>query len=508
MGVGQQKVLNIRNLQRVAIGDPSVIDAQAIGNSQLILTAKKHGRTTLIIWLSGGRRENYTVRVSKLNQGVIKDIGTLLKDIEGLQIRVADQYIVLDGEVYRAIDYLRIQKVMKIFPLVKSLVIISPNAKKGLTEQLNTMFKENGLRDIKASVIGDMIFLEGFVSDEREKVKALSIAKSLGLKRSETYGIDQKKTQKKTSKGIAGGAGSGAGSISTISEGSIGQEFVDLISIGLKKMILLELQFVEIEKNSQLKVGLEWKNVDGSPNVFSNVAGTYESSQLQMTQEGAYKAFPTGQSYYTLYPKNTNHFAFGGTLLMNADLNLLSDNGYARTLAKPRLLCASGEKAKFHAGGEVPFVVRTDDTITVTFKEYGIKLEMEPIADNDNNILSKVKAEVSQLDWANAILGYPSLKKRSVETSVTVHTGDTIVLSGLFKFEQQKAVSKMAGLGHIPILGELFKSRNFQDGKSELLIFVHPIIVRPDTPVIKNMINDIHRRYKKAKDEVSFSILD
>ena len=97
LGVGQQKVVNVKGLQRVAIGDPGVVDVQAIGSDQLIITAKKHGRTTLILWLTNGNRVSYTVRVSQLDpQGVVKDVALLLKDIEGIKIKVADQYIILE----------------------------------------------------------------------------------------------------------------------------------------------------------------------------------------------------------------------------------------------------------------------------------------------------------------------------------------------------------------------------------------------------------------------------
>jgi len=502
LGVGQQKVITVNNLKKAAIGDPSVLDAEAIGKNQIILTAKKHGRTTLIVWLAGNKRRSYSVHVSKLDpQGIVKEIASLLSDIEGLDIKVAQEYIILDGEVYRAIDYLRIQKIMKIFPVVKSLVVISPNAKKGITEQLNMMFSENGLKDVRANVIGDMIFLEGFVADDREKLKALSITESMGLKASRSYKNEGKNETKQKSDFIAAPS-RGKNNL------NIGQEFIDLINIGLKKMILLDLEFVEIRKDNGLKIGLDWWSVDANgnrvlQNGVSNAASTYT---VDTNMETGQQFFRGSKVQY--YPNFKNSLRFMSNINFGADLNLLANEGYAKILARPKLICASGEKAKFQSGGEVPIVSKGQDSFNVTFKKWGVLLEIEPVADNDGNIITKIKAEVSEPDWSKTIQDVPSFTKRSVETTVTVPSDSTIVLSGLFRFDQQKSVNKMAGLGHIPIIGELFKNRNFQDGKSDLLIFVHPIIVTPDSNIIKNMIKKMKRRYKAASDEIGFSIFD
>jgi len=91
---------------------------------------------------------------------------------------------------------------------------------------------------------------------------------------------------------------------------------------------------------------------------------------------------------------------------------------------------------------------------------------------------------------------------------VTVRHGETIVLSGVFNHDEQKTVSKFPLLGNIPIIGELWKSRQFQDSKSELVIFVTPRIVNPDTERIRKTIADIKTRYKQAADQVHFSIFD
>jgi len=102
----------------------------------------------------------------------------------------------------------------------------------------------------------------------------------------------------------------------------------------------------------------------------------------------------------------------------------------------------------------------------------------------------------------------PGFRTRKVKTNVTVRHGETIVLSGVFSHDEQKAVSKLPGLGHIPIIGELFKSRAFDSTKRELVIFVTPRIVNPDSDKIRTIIEDVKSRYKQARSEVNFNIFD
>ena len=102
----------------------------------------------------------------------------------------------------------------------------------------------------------------------------------------------------------------------------------------------------------------------------------------------------------------------------------------------------------------------------------------------------------------------PGFRTRKVKTNVTVRHGETIVLSGVFSHDEQKAVSKLPGLGHIPIIGELFKNRAFDSTKRELVIFVTPRIVNPDSDKIRTIIEDVKSRYKQARGEVNFNIFD
>ena len=168
---------------------------------------------------------------------------------------------------------------------------------------------------------------------------------------------------------------------------------------------------------------------------------------------------------------------------VTAKLNFLIEDDRARTLANPKLVTLSGKEASFLVGGEVPYVTveEGDGRTKVEWKEYGINLKIEPEVNSKNEIKTKIKAEVSDLDWANAVThsGYniPAVKKREVQTELFLNEEDTIFLAGLIKNEDSEDIERLPWLSRVPILGELFKSTQFQNKRTELVISITPRII-------------------------------
>jgi pilus assembly protein CpaC len=133
---------------------------------------------------------------------------------------------------------------------------------------------------------------------------------------------------------------------------------------------------------------------------------------------------------------------------------------------------------------------------TVTYKDYGIILGIEPTLDIYNNIVARVSVSVSQLDLANAVDGQPAFKKRFTENDVRLKPGETLALSGLITREEQIAYSGLKWLSEIPILGQLFKSKSFVEGETELVILVTPRVIED----LSKGIND--ELVKRSKEMV------
>jgi pilus assembly protein CpaC len=450
LGVGTQKVMNIPGIQRIAVGDASIADVKTIGNNQVLIIGAGEGKTTLLIWKSSGQRVSYTVSVRKQDPNeVISEIKKLLGEIEGVTVRMVGDRIYLDGQAYTSQDAERIDQVVGLYPNVKSFVKIAPNAKKLVAQNLNASFQKAGLKNVQANVVGATIFLEGSVESNQDLQKAELITKALG------------------------------------------EKVENLLVVGIKRMILSEVQFVEIRRDGKDRYGIKYPtDITGSATALVSITkdlfpGTFG--------EGSMRSSASGSSQFSIGFQN--------------------NDGYGRLLAQPKLVCASGEKAEFLAGGEVPIPLITNNQFTVEYKPYGVILKLKPTADRNGNIQTEIEAEVSEIDQSVAVsiganTSVPGFRNRKVKTNVTVRHGETIVLSGVFTHDEQKSVSKLPGLGHIPIIGELFKNRAFDSTKRELVIFVTPRIVNPDSDKIRTIIEDVKGRYKQARGEVNFGIFD
>lgn len=278
-------------------------------------------------------------------------------------------------------------------------------------------------------------------------------------------------------------------------------------SLGLEKMVRMDVQIVEMRNNVLNNVGVKWDSVAGGP-AFGAVSNWVDNDLFAV-----YSQSDIGdkivESIGDVAIGSTSYASLGIVTGLSSQIQLLSEQGDARTLAQPTLSTRSGDKAKFLAGGEVPLpVTNSNGSVDVEYKEYGISLEIEPNADDEGNIVSYIRTEVSSIDVSVQIGGFPGFQTRSTESVVNVKNGDTIIISGLVSSEMSKAVSKVPFLGDIPILGELFKSRDFKDKKSELVILVTPQIVTVDHNSHQNRLKRAKELIGKSESLEAFYILD
>lgn len=262
-----------------------------------------------------------------------------------------------------------------------------------------------------------------------------------------------------------------------------GLQAENLLTIGQGRMLEIAVEFLEIRRSGFDQIGIAYPS----------------SASASANATGVFNLIGPGQDSLLVN-------VLGNT--PGAAINLLFRSGYARLLAQPRLVCASGARAEFLAGGEVPVVVTTQSSISVDFKPFGIRLETAPVADSLGHVSMEIVSEVSEVDESLRTLGVPGFRTRRVRTNVTVRDGETIVLSGLFQNNQQKAVQKFPILGHIPIIGELFRSREFRRDRSNLAVFVTPRVVTPETPRIQRAIREMQQMYEEAESDVNWNVLD
>lgn len=235
-----------------------------------------------------------------------------------------------------------------------------------------------------------------------------------------------------------------------------------------ERMIEVDVQILEITGVDGLDAGVDWPSLIGPSDSGDSGEGGNPVSPLNLVEAEAPPLLAFGK------------FSRGN---LNILVDLLVKKNNARVLAKPKLLTANGKKAEFLAGGELP-VALTDieGKVTVEWKEYGVKLQIKPEVTGSGNIQAELKAEVSNLDYANGVkIGVgggvmPALKTRSAQTTINVGDDETVIIAGLIQTEEAIVTSGVPVLSSIPLLGELFKHTTTENRKTELVIFVTPKI--------------------------------
>jgi len=196
-----------------------------------------------------------------------------------------------------------------------------------------------------------------------------------------------------------------------------------------------------------------------------------------------------------------NLFLFNSGLNTAAFIRGLKTNGALRALAEPNLIAMNGQQASFLAGGEFPVPViqggNGGNSVSVMFKEYGVRLNFKPTIIDEDHIRLELEPEVSTIDVANGVRfgGFviPALRTRRARTGVELRDGQSFALAGLLDNNETRSISKIPGLGDIPILGNLFKSASFQKSESELMFIITAEIVKPlnsdELPQMKGVEN-------------------
>ncbi|MCE9570161.1 MAG: pilus assembly protein N-terminal domain-containing protein [Rhodocyclales bacterium] len=253
------------------------------------------------------------------------------------------------------------------------------------------------------------------------------------------------------------------------------------LDVEMKKMIYMKVQIIEAKKSFSEAIGMSWPGSFAGP--VAGFAGNFNSSTNAV---GAAAITPALSMPLTVPGLRTY---LGIATSIQSVINLAKSNGDLSILAEPELSARSGGTAQFLAGGQIPIqTAGALGTTSITYKDYGIKITITPAADDKGNVIAKLRAELSQLDQSNAVAGTPGFLTRTAETEVNVRSGQTMVISGLINRDMQNDVSKIPGLGDLPIIGRLFRSDSFRGNRSDLLIAVTPVVVDPSSSMNQERI--------------------
>jgi pilus assembly protein CpaC len=240
--------------------------------------------------------------------------------------------------------------------------------------------------------------------------------------------------------------------------------------------VLLRVRFAEVSRSALQELGATF------------VANGYKNDWFgrTTTQQFAAPDFDSSSPGGLTFSDFLNVFLFNTKHNVGAVVRALQTKGLFQSLAEPNLIALNGKEASFLAGGEYPYPVVQPGgggaSVTIMFKEFGVRLNFTPTVLGGDLINLKVRPEVSSLDFSNAITleGFrvPALSTRRTETEVELQDGQTFAIAGLMNNTMNSSMQKIPGIGDIPILGYLFRSRAYQKNQTELVVMITPQIVR------------------------------
>ena len=271
------------------------------------------------------------------------------------------------------------------------------------------------------------------------------------------------------------------------------------------RQVMLRVRFAEVSRTALQELGASF---------FTDIFGSNGNVGRITTQQFAAPDFnmPNSQQFEPgsdglVFSDFLNIVAFNNAESLGLVIRALETRSLFQSLAEPNLITQNGTEATFLAGGEYPYPILqgVSGAVTVLFKEFGVRLAFTPTIVGPDLIRLKVAPEVSALDFSNAITidGFrvPALATRRTETQVELRNGQTFAVAGLLDNTVTESMSKIPGLGDIPILGKLFTSRAYRKSQTELVVMITPYILQSDSPGVASQLPDLAQPFLAPSDD-------
>ena len=427
MYVGEVRVLQISEIERVAIGNPKVASNTILPQGQLVLLADSVGVTTMHIWLKDGSEKRFEVTVKdKQELDHHQELVRLLAHVPGVTAERNGETSVVRGSVSLQ-DKPRLERILARYQNVLDLVTVQDT----LGDVSRLLASVPG---ITVQEIGGNSVITGDVDAEYDKIVKIIEGR---------YPNILNLTRVRTA--VAG------------------------------QMVYMKVRIMEMNKSVTEDLGINWNVLNGIPGPsFEFGVETNRRNSTILNNDRFPVPGSLAKSGNTNLTTATGYFGIATGI--GSVINLYESTGDAVVLAEPRLSARSGGTAEFLAGGEFPLpTTNSFGGTNVEFKKYGISLNIAPLVDDNRNILAHVETEISTLDTFS-VGGIPGVLTRRTSTDVSLRPEETLVIAGLVQDLADKGYSNVKWLNEIPVLGPLFKSKKFQNKQTELVIFITPYI--------------------------------
>jgi pilus assembly protein CpaC len=327
--------------------------------------------------------------------------------------------------------------------------------------------------NIRTELAGSAIALTGSVRSPIDSTRAAEIAVQFAKANADQL-------QATASSQASAASGTGFQSQTQQNVNNSPRPVINLLAVEGEDQVMLRVQVAEVQRSVLKQLGV---NLGATISTGNFTTSLLTENKLPLTAAAGLGGLPLAGSALL---SNSGIGGTGqlGSSRINHVLRAMERDGLVRTLAEPNLTAVSGETANFLAGGEYPVPVgSTRDGIAIEFKKFGVGLAFTPIVMSEGRISLKIETEVSELTDQGAVtlggLQIPALKKRTAKSTVELPSGGSLAMAGLISESLKQNMDGLPGLKDVPVLGTLFRSREFIKEETELVIIVTPFIVRP-----------------------------
>jgi pilus assembly protein CpaC len=432
---GHSVILSTPGVQRLAVGDGRIAGVVPVGSSQVVVNGKAPGHTTVFVWSSRGR-STYEVTVTAQD---VDDLAQMLRTSvmdPNVEIVSYGKSVVVRGQVRDGAQFQNLTDILGRFDKVAGTqgysIVNAVTVAHPLGDMQSEIKNIPGASDIRVDPDGKgNVIVSGHVRDGVTEQAVLQRAR-----------------------GIAGQYLSSDGKL------------IDRISTDLTSQIDIKVYVMEVDTTAAKNLGIQLQSA-----IFTN-NGTYvlggPSFPAVENPVGPGKALTSG--------------AFFRTITLAPTLNLLLQEGHARILSAPDLVTTPGNQATFLVGGSYPIPYSTGlGQVSIQYKDYGVQLNVTPTLLGNGAVEAKIAPNVSDLDFSNAVTenGFviPALRTSTLSTDVITQPGESIIMGGMLRRVETRTINKIPLLGDIPILGQLFRSTNYQNQQSDVVFVMTPEVI-------------------------------
>lgn len=433
---GHSVILQAPHVSRIAVGDGRIAGVVPIGATQVVINGKTSGHTTVFLWTTSGAEYRYEVTVTEQLMDALAQMLRSSLTNPNVEVVSFDRSVVVRGTVRDGAQFQNLSDILgrfdKMATAQKYSIVNAVTVERPLGDLQRDIAGLPGAQDIRVDPDGKgNVIVSGRVHDLVTEQAILARAR-----------------------GLAGPYLSSDGKI------------IDRLSSDTNSQIDIKLYVLEVDATALKNLGVQLQSAIFQPN------NTYLLGP---------PSFPVVEQP-TALGKALTTSAFFRSITLAPTLNLLIQEGHAKVLSAPDLVTTPGNEATFLVGGQIPIPFSTGlGQTSIVYKDFGVQLKVTPILLGNGAVQAAINPDISDLDFQDGVnqngFSIPALKESRLSTNIIAQPGESVIMGGMVRRVENRTILKIPLLGDLPILGQLFRSTNYQNNQTDVVFVMTPQII-------------------------------